>query len=307
MPSPLADAPAAFIARWSAAQAAERANYALFLSELCDLLGVPRPDPATDDSAHNAYVFERAVTFHHRGSAKTTTGRIDLYKRACFVLEAKQYASAKTSDVGRELAHAPTTRAGSPPTRAVPLLTPKEKLLHDAALVSTLKQLHDDLDAAVAAAYGWPWPLADAEILERVVALNTARAAEESTGLIRWLRPDYQNSEARNRKSGGKQSTLALPDVGAVSHRDSASPAAAAHRKSPIQNRKPAKPTWPKTMAERAKAVESYLSAAASPVTPADVAKSFQRANPKEVAEILETLAALSRARPGDTPGTYVP
>ena len=59
-------------------------------------------------------------------------------------------------------------------------------------------------------------------------------------------------------------------------------------------------------MAERAKAVESYLSAAASPVTPAEVAKSFQRANPGEVAEILETLAALSRARPGDTPGTYV-
>lgn len=57
---------AAFAQRWSAAQAAERANYQLFLSELCDMLGVPRPDPATDDTAHNAYVFERAVTFHHR-------------------------------------------------------------------------------------------------------------------------------------------------------------------------------------------------------------------------------------------------
>lgn len=39
---------AAFIARWSHVGAAERANYALFLTELCDVLGVPRPDPAAD-------------------------------------------------------------------------------------------------------------------------------------------------------------------------------------------------------------------------------------------------------------------
>ncbi len=100
-PSP--DAIAKFIARWSAAQAAERANYQLFLSELCDVLDVTRPDPATDDTAHNAYVFERAVTFHHRGSAKTTTGRIDLYKRGSFVLEAKQYATTKTESATLDL------------------------------------------------------------------------------------------------------------------------------------------------------------------------------------------------------------
>ena len=95
--SPETTSPAAvakFIARWSHAEAAERANYVLFLSELCDLLGVPRPDPAGPDTETNAYVFERAVTFHHRGSTKTTTGRIDLYRRDCFVLEAKQYAAA---------------------------------------------------------------------------------------------------------------------------------------------------------------------------------------------------------------------
>ena len=34
----------AFIARWKASGAAERANYQLYLSELCDVLGVPRPD-----------------------------------------------------------------------------------------------------------------------------------------------------------------------------------------------------------------------------------------------------------------------
>ena len=43
--------PAAFIARWQKSGAAERANYQLFLSELCDVLGVPRPDPTTPDDA----------------------------------------------------------------------------------------------------------------------------------------------------------------------------------------------------------------------------------------------------------------
>jgi hypothetical protein len=41
------------------------------------------------DDRENHYVFERPVTFHHPGGS-TSTGFIDLYKRACFVLEAKQ-------------------------------------------------------------------------------------------------------------------------------------------------------------------------------------------------------------------------
>ncbi len=78
-----------FIERWASSGAAERANYQLFLSELCDLLGVARPDPTKPHDADNAYVFERSVTFHHPDGT-TSTGRIDLYKRCCFVLEAKQ-------------------------------------------------------------------------------------------------------------------------------------------------------------------------------------------------------------------------
>ena len=78
-----------FIRRWEASGAAERANYALFLAELCDLLGVPRPEPTRADDSENAYVFERAVTFKNPDGS-TSPGRIDLYKRACFVLEAKQ-------------------------------------------------------------------------------------------------------------------------------------------------------------------------------------------------------------------------
>ena len=55
---------------------------------------------------------------------------------------------------------------------------------------------HDDLDAAVAAAYGWLADPTDQEILERIVALNAARAAEEAKSKIRWLRPEFQNPSA---------------------------------------------------------------------------------------------------------------
>ena len=78
-----------FIARWKESGAAERANCQPFLGELCEVLGVPRPQPAQPDDEQNTYVFERAVTFHN-GDGSTSTGRIDLYKRGCFVLEAKQ-------------------------------------------------------------------------------------------------------------------------------------------------------------------------------------------------------------------------
>jgi hypothetical protein len=77
-----------FETRWKVSGGAERANYGLFLQDLCDLLKVPRPNPTTDNPAEDAYVLERAVQFNDGG--KKSTGRIDLYKRGCFVLETKQ-------------------------------------------------------------------------------------------------------------------------------------------------------------------------------------------------------------------------
>ena len=85
----------AFISRWLTNEGGqERANYALFLSELCDILDVARPEPAAATTELNDYVLERAVkepspdgSFSHR--------RIDLYKRGCFVLEAKQSRQIK--------------------------------------------------------------------------------------------------------------------------------------------------------------------------------------------------------------------
>jgi len=43
-----------------------------------------------------------------------------------------------------------------------------------------LDNLHRALDAAVAAAYGWPADLSDEEILSRLLELNLARSAAQS-------------------------------------------------------------------------------------------------------------------------------
>ena len=63
-------------------------------------------------------------------------------------------------------------------------------------------KLHEDLDAAVAAAYGWPADLPPADIVTRLVALNAERAAEEKAGKVRWLRPDYQEPRIRQEGQG---------------------------------------------------------------------------------------------------------
>ena len=80
----------AFIERWKGREGGqERANYALFLSEMCGALGLTPPDPASATTEDNDYVFERAVK-EQNPDGSTASRRIDLYKRGCFVLEAKQ-------------------------------------------------------------------------------------------------------------------------------------------------------------------------------------------------------------------------
>ena len=79
-----------FIARWRANEGgAERANYVLFLTEFCALLDLPQPDPADATHDRNDYVFERAVDAVD-AAGQVSHRRIDLYRRGCFVLEAKQ-------------------------------------------------------------------------------------------------------------------------------------------------------------------------------------------------------------------------
>jgi len=111
-----ADVVASFVTRWQQSAAAERANYQLFLTELCDLIAVPKPEPTKADVSENAYVFERDVTFQNLDGT-TSPGRIDLYKRSCFVLEAKQgseQAAARSMGFQPVRISQERARAGSP-------------------------------------------------------------------------------------------------------------------------------------------------------------------------------------------------
>jgi hypothetical protein len=100
--------PDAFITRWQHADGSELANAQSFVRELCELLDVPVPDPARADTRDNAYVFERRVIFRH-GDGGRSEGRIDTYRRACFVLESKklkQNQQTKGFDDGMQRARA---------------------------------------------------------------------------------------------------------------------------------------------------------------------------------------------------------
>ena len=71
-------------------------------------------------------------------------------------------------------------------------LTPADQDRATQARAGIVNRLHEQLDTAVAAAYGWPADLPTPEMIARLVALNAERAAEEKAGHVRWLRPDYQ-------------------------------------------------------------------------------------------------------------------
>ncbi len=193
--------------------------------------------------------------------------------------------------------------------RAGGALTAQDRAIHDRALVSTLRQLHDDLDAAVAAAYGWPWPMEDEEILERVVALNAERAAEEARGVIHWLRPDYQNppvakkaTQGRLDLPGGTDASGTVPAAAGAG--GPPGPSRADVREGPrprgpiggprknrgIVKRQP----WPKTLPEQVRAVEAAL-AAGGPRDAKALAALFLRARVDVVRGILDTLATLGR------------
>lgn len=194
--------------------------------------------------------------------------------------------------------------------RAEQPLSAKEKLLHEHGLVAVLRSLHDELDAAVLQAYGWAdlqSALADHRpagtqaraaavetLLERLVALNAKRAAEEAAGTVRWLRPEFQA------RSAGTQAGLDVaPEDEAVIGEPAATPAA------PVARR-----PWPAGLPEQIKAVAELLAASPQPLALADLEARFQaRGRWREgLPVILDTLAALGRVLrlPGE-PARWAP
>ena len=188
-------------------------------------------------------------------------------------------------------------------------LTPKDKALHTAGLVSVLHSLHDELDAAVLQAYGWsdlgPVPWADAErrqawtesLLERLVALNARRAAEEAAGTVRWLRPEFQDPARRTATPpsapAATQTPLALPEPAAPSADDDA-PATLAAAAVPA-SRQP----WPAEGKEQLRSVAELLGASPGALTEAQIAERYTGRGPwkKRLGSVLETLEAVARAQ----------
>ncbi len=82
-----------FIAEWAPTGGSELANTQSFVNGLCALIGVDPPKGSRTDDTHNDYVFERRV-FQKEADGTESFGRIDAYKRHCYVLEAKQGSDA---------------------------------------------------------------------------------------------------------------------------------------------------------------------------------------------------------------------
>ncbi len=61
-----------------------------------------------------------------------------------------------------------------------------------------LAYAHAKLDAAVSAAYGWPADLSDDQILERLLALNLARAADEAKAATKRAKTKAQRSKEQD-------------------------------------------------------------------------------------------------------------
>ncbi|WP_447729882.1 class I SAM-dependent DNA methyltransferase [Pseudoxanthomonas suwonensis] len=196
-------------------------------------------------------------------------------------------------------------------------LTPKERVIHEQGLVSVLRQLHDELDEAVLHAYGWGdlLPLLrvahgnqapaegstredakrafDEAVLERLVALNAERAAEEARGHVRWLRPEFQNPAASGRTP--EQAGL-VPDAVDAGEGDEGDAAAAV----PVAAAKPA--PWPKDPVEQVRAVADVLASSPVPLDAEGIAARFSARGPwkKRLPQLLAMLVALGRAREQD-------
>ncbi len=191
----------------------------------------------------------------------------------------------------------------------VPPLTDAERDVHQAGLISVLKEIHDDIDRAVLTAYGWedlipalvgkpgatvPSPYktgeqeqVEEELLSRLITLNQERTAEEKSGIVRWLRPEYQIPKLGPKAPKPPEEYVGVFDIelpGVVE-----------------------KPKWPGDGLEQIRLVRDLLAKSPAPTPPEAIASVFDGRNTGKrrdrVAEVLETLVATGLARTGEVEG----
>ncbi|MBY5963638.1 class I SAM-dependent DNA methyltransferase [Marinobacter nauticus] len=171
----------------------------------------------------------------------------------------------------------------------------QEKTIYKHGIVSVLRELYDDLDRAVFEAYGWsdladilvgrpgattPIPdkpadqaEAEEELLMRLVELNKQRAEEESRGIVRWLRPEYQSPDA-------------------VQTEVDIAPKAAATKSEAVTSK--GKVTFPKAIPDQLRVLREALAKRSH--TTESLAEMFKRKPMKSVEEGLQSLVAVGVA-----------
>lgn len=171
-------------------------------------------------------------------------------------------------------------------------LTAKEKTQHTQGLVGVLRELHDELDAAVLTAYGLPATASTDDILAHLVQLNTQRAAEEAQGRVRWLRPEFQNPQ-NSHISLQKQELLPQEDQAPEADFDSEKSL------SKTEQTKPTQLPWPPTLPEQVRAVADALATSPIALTLPAIEARFKGRGPwkKGLPTLLQTLEALGRAQ----------
>lgn len=250
---------------------------------------------ASDDAFHLGVVASRfhfAWVTNNAGSLGVYKGDVRYTKSRCFdpfpFPASDEFTRARIASIAERLdRHRKEVQAAHPDITLTQMYNVLEKLkagealsvpeqrLRDDGLVLILKEHHEELDAAVAQAYGWPVDLGEEEILARLVALNRERAAEEAKGHVRWLRPEYQIPRFGTAQQKAEQIEA---DLGV------AMPAAAAKQK----------PAFPAGAVEQTGAVMSALAAASAPLSASDIAVGFRQGRKVEH-HIRATLAALAR------------
>jgi hypothetical protein len=188
------------------------------------------------------------------------------------------------------------------------VLSPAERDVHEAGLISVLAEIHDDIDRATLSAYGWDdlasalvgkvggtvpsdhkseaQLAAEETLLTRLVALNHERAEEEKRELIRWLRPEYQ-----------------IPKLGAKA------PRATTQELDLDITETTTKPKWPTDAHDQIRRVRDVLAKSEGLASADGISAAFEGRNSAarktRVARVLETLVITGAARTTDDGAKY--
>jgi len=268
---------------------------------------------ATDEPAHLAVLSSRAhVTFMLATGGRLGVGNDPRYtKTRCFdpfpfptctsthLLQLRALGEAlDLHRKSRQVAHPDLTITGMynvvDKLRSGEAFSDREKVTHEQGLCSILKQLHDDIDAAVFDAYGWPRNITDEETLERLVALNHERAAEERRGLVRWLRPEYQVPLLQQ----PAQAPVAADDDPIDDEADE--PETKPTKKAAKAKAMP----WPEGWPARVGAIDDVLRADGG-TTVDSLSSRFTKASKADVKDLLDALCGFGRAEQVE-PGVYM-